>query len=281
MAENFFEVAHELMPPVGYVRDFLDTQIILGEYSGAFKRPEVSRLVAEDDLPIPHASLRENYYGDRHLEYWMSGYCDYLKAVDRTGIDKVRAPRIFERGGCTARATRHYFSVPNSEVWLSDININYINWLFEYFPPHLKCFRNDFNPHLPLPDNYFDLVLAYSVFTHIDEMELAWILEVQRILKPGGKALVTIIDENSWSFAGKHEWLMRSLLKAQYDKLNELMRRDLPRSRFVIKCSEAAAYNCNIFLSTEYVMRNWGRFFSKIECYPLTHNYQSSLVLTK
>lgn len=47
-------------------------------------------------------------------------------------------------------------------------------------------------PPLPLRDHYFDVVIAYSVFSHFAEINAAiWLCEIARILKPGGILVAT------------------------------------------------------------------------------------------
>jgi hypothetical protein len=41
-------------------------------------------------------------------------------------------------------------------------------------------------------------VTAFSVFTHINEPEIAWLLELRRILKIGGIACNSVHDEATW-----------------------------------------------------------------------------------
>jgi ubiquinone/menaquinone biosynthesis C-methylase UbiE len=45
---------------------------------------------------------------------------------------------------------------------------------------------------LPIEDRTFDLVSAMSVFTEVDEAETSWLLELHRIMKPSGSAIVTV-----------------------------------------------------------------------------------------
>ena len=46
---------------------------------------------------------------------------------------------------------------------------------------------------LPYPDDKFDLVFAYSVFTHLPEdVHLHWLKEIGRTLKPGGLLVATV-----------------------------------------------------------------------------------------
>ena len=51
---------------------------------------------------------------------------------------------------------------------------------------------------LPHPDGYLDLVYAISVFTHITHEWAEWLLELRRILKPGGLLAATFIGPASW-----------------------------------------------------------------------------------
>ena len=46
---------------------------------------------------------------------------------------------------------------------------------------------------LPFPDGHFDLVFAYSVFTHLaEEAHLHWMTEIRRVLRPGGLFVGTL-----------------------------------------------------------------------------------------
>ena len=69
---------------------------------------------------------------------------------------------------------------------------------FANFPSTIKVFQGMYFPFLPIEDRTFDLISAMSVFTHIDETETSWLLELWRILKPGGIAVVTIHNEDTW-----------------------------------------------------------------------------------
>jgi ubiquinone/menaquinone biosynthesis C-methylase UbiE len=63
-------------------------------------------------------------------------------------------------------------------------------------------------PPCDLSDSYFDLVYAYSVFSHLsEEAHLAWLKEFDRILNPGGMLLLTTLPrafiEASAEFSGQ------------------------------------------------------------------------------
>jgi SAM-dependent methyltransferase len=47
-------------------------------------------------------------------------------------------------------------------------------------------------PPTSFPDQMFDLIYSYSVFSHLsEEAHLAWLKEFKRIMKPGGLLIVT------------------------------------------------------------------------------------------
>ena len=48
-------------------------------------------------------------------------------------------------------------------------------------------------PPLPFDDARFDLVLGYSVFTHLNvQYQDAWLGELRRLVRPGGILLLSI-----------------------------------------------------------------------------------------
>src|SRR5262249_27140661 len=52
--------------------------------------------------------------------------------------------------------------------------------------------ENGLAPPLPFEDGRFELVYALSVFTHLpEELQLAWMKELRRVLRPGGWLLLS------------------------------------------------------------------------------------------
>ncbi|HEY1354770.1 MAG TPA: methyltransferase domain-containing protein, partial [Solirubrobacterales bacterium] len=54
---------------------------------------------------------------------------------------------------------------------------------------------NEELPPLPFPDGKFDLVYAFSVFTHISVHWAAWLLELDRVLAPEGRIVASFMSE--------------------------------------------------------------------------------------
>ena len=62
----------------------------------------------------------------------------------------------------------------------------------------LRVFHNGSAPPLPLDDGAFDLVYATSVFTHIGDRWSDWLVELHRILAPGGRLISSFLGEGIW-----------------------------------------------------------------------------------
>jgi SAM-dependent methyltransferase len=107
--------------------------------------------------------------------------------------------RVLDFGCGSARMLRHFLSeAEQAEFWGCDIDGPSIEWVQENLSPPLHCFRNDPEPPLPLEGGYFDLIWATSVFTHITDRWSDWLLELHRILAPGGLLFATYHGEWTW-----------------------------------------------------------------------------------
>lgn len=94
------------------------------------------------------------------------------------------------------------------------------------------CFLNgDYYPDYTLPQNRFDLVIGYSIFTHLSpHAAMTWLTEMARITRPDGYCVFTawgnrfldrLIDDNKSLGEGKEiHWYSRSCLSAAGDILD-------------------------------------------------------------
>lgn len=95
--------------------------------------------------------------------------------------------RVLDFGCGTGRVLRHFLAeAEEGEMWGCDINEDAIRWLERELSPPLRVFANRESPPLPLGSGDFDLIWAFSVFTHITDEWSAWLLELHRLLADGG-----------------------------------------------------------------------------------------------
>jgi SAM-dependent methyltransferase len=258
----------EVLEPVGLIADF----------SGEITDPAAAERALRDFLPIPHRSNREGYCGDDHARYWRTGLEDYDKVIAAMDRASVNRGRVYDFGGSTGRVFRHFFCQDRAfEVWTSDFKAANFVWNQRHMPSEVRVFMNSFYPALPVPDHHFDLITAFSVFTHIDELESPWLLELRRILRPGGLLYVTIHDDAYW------EVMSESVLTAIRNSSNgaEITSNSpFPAERTAFHFTEEGYYSCNVFHPLDYVRREWGRFFDILDVRPRDHQSQCVVLLT-
>lgn len=110
--------------------------------------------------------------------------------------------------GCGAgRTLRHFLpEAESAEIWGCDIDADSIQWLNRELCPPFHVFRNEVVPPLPVESAHFDLIWAISVFTHLVESWSAWLLELHRVLKPGGLLLATFMGEGMTEVIAGEDW---------------------------------------------------------------------------
>jgi SAM-dependent methyltransferase len=110
--------------------------------------------------------------------------------------------------GCGAgRTLRHFLpEADTAEFWGCDIDAESIAWLDANLSPPLRLFENGPEPPLSVPDETFDLIYAVSVFTHLAETWSSWLLELRRVLKPGGLLVATFMGEGMSERIAGEEW---------------------------------------------------------------------------
>ena len=231
-------------------------------------------LIRRDQAYLPDARNREGYFGQDHLGYWLCGYRDYRKTLATVEPYGICSGRYYDFGGSTGRVFRHFaFQTDKWDVWSSDFKISSVEWNLKYFQTPMKITLNNSNPSLPLPDNYFDLVTAYSVFTHINETETPWLLELRRILKVGGVAYLSIHDEATW--LNLVQPLRDTIVKFRPDIAGLA---EMPKGKTVVTFRQDDPYNCNVFHSRDYIKSVWGRFFEICEIKSLYLDQQAVVV---
>jgi SAM-dependent methyltransferase len=110
--------------------------------------------------------------------------------------------------GCGAGRTLRQFlpEAEHADLYGCDIDAPSIAWLADHLSPPLHVFESGESPGLPQPDGFFDLVYALSVFTHISDHWAGWLLELHRVLKPGGLLFATFLNEPMWAEFGRGRW---------------------------------------------------------------------------
>ncbi len=130
---------------------------------------------------------------------------------------------------------------------------------------------------LPYRDRMFDLVTAYSVFTHLPEpIQDNWLREISRVLAPNGLFLGTVQSPRTLALfesidpddTSQHFWHRR--VAARLRKHPKCVSAFAKRG-FAYLPSQAERWDApsetfgNAFISPEYVDRHWSEFFEILE----------------
>jgi SAM-dependent methyltransferase len=206
--------------------------------------------VADPPLPPPHLAARVGSVvgADPHEFYLREG------AAVRARIEGMlpagwsfEGKRVLDFGCGSARVLRHFLDeAETAEIWGCDIDGPSIDWVQANLCPPLHCFQNGLDPPLTFEDEYLDLIWATSVFTHIDRWS-AWLLEMHRVLAPGGVLIASYLGEGMWE----------ALLREPYEEDKVGMT--------VLRHWESGEAGPDVLHSEWWLRAHWGRAFEVLE----------------
>ncbi len=115
------------------------------------------------------------------------------------------------------------------------------------------------------------------MFTHLDDLADAWFLELHRVLRPGGRLYVTVLDRTSIEMLKRQpgEPLAKYLAaRPEYTALRD--------SDFgVLRLHGADWTGTYVFYDTAYLRRRLGPFFRTVSVHPAAYGYQTGLLLER
>lgn len=279
-----------LAEPVGFVRELAQKETELEHFAGIDREVNLEGLMDRDRLPVPALEDREHYFPGQDLDYWLSGLRDYLRInqeLTNVGRPLKAGDRLFDFGAASGRVLRHFVAQqPELDLACADVNENHMEWVSRHLSPDVFAFQCTNIPSLPIEDNAFDLVYAFSVFTHVDEWESTWLAELRRILKPGGYAYFSVQTEDTWKLLNSEHFLYGHLLHNQenlpdWEITPQLFENPMPSEKVVFKFANSAVYNTCTFQSKAYVREVWGRFFDVEKILYCGHDFQDVVLMRK
>ena len=127
--------------------------------------------------------------------------------------------------------------------------------------PPLHALRCDEAPPLGLEPGSIDLAWALSVFTHLTDSSIPWLLELHRLLKPDGLLIATYMGRwNAWLFEG-----------GPWDEDRVGMN--------VLRHRQAWDVGGPVVLMSDWWVRaHWGRAFEILEVAPNIHGQSWALM---
>jgi len=170
---------------------------------------------------------------------------------------------ILDWGCGSGRVLRYVADVAATDVTGIDIDPQAIEWCQQAFP-HYKFMAVNPQPPTPIATGTFDLIYAISVLTHLRENDhLKWLEELNRISKPNAVILLTTFGDVAW-WRGRLPWKGFATWKIHNAGFfNAGQNRDLDE----IDIGDRDYYR-NVFMSHDYIARNWSKYFDIVDIVP-------------
>jgi tRNA (mo5U34)-methyltransferase len=151
-------------------------------------------------LPLPPHALRRRVGcleepGERGAAYDEVGGRWKELIIERLPADwSWSGKRVLDFGAGAGRILRHFETeAAEAEFWGCDIDEPSVSWLERHLSPPFSPFVVSERPGLPQAEDYFDLIWVASVFTHLTDHWAGWLLELHRVLRPGGTLIVSFL----------------------------------------------------------------------------------------
>lgn len=248
----------------------------------AWKRLDYRAALEKDDHPLPLPKDREGYYGDDHFSYWASGLQAMTMLMEAARRYDVNVGSYLDFGCASGRVVRH-FAVQKPEIRTMgcDINRLHVEWCNTHLPANCTVFQNTSIPTLPLPDASVDVFSAFSVFTHIEAMETTWLMEVMRVLRPGGLAWLTIHTDGTLRDMTEAWPLWKPVMN--HPDAGRLLdaNRGFAGNRLVLRSRGDSSYTSNVFYKQSYVESVWGRIVPIVEIRRRHPQFQDVVLVRK
>jgi SAM-dependent methyltransferase len=226
---------------------------------------------ADDGLPLPPATLRAQV-GPKHADarYFLASgrrHEQLITDVLRDGGTSIEEIDALLDWGCgCGRVLRRWAGLPHTRICGCDIDPRMIEWCSDNLP-FAEVTVTELTPPLPYDADTFDLVYAFSVFTHLTEtLQHEWMRECLRLLKPGGHLLISTLGEYYLSL----------------DRLNEAEQHSFAEGNLVVLYQESAGTSlCSAYHPPQFVRETLAKDFDFVSFRPAADDGRHDLHLVR
>ena len=156
--------------------------------------------------------------------------------------------RTLDFGSGAGRTLRHFAAEAEvGEFWGCDMHGPSMEWMDQNLSP-VKAWQTTLSPPSGLPHGFFDLIYTVSVFTHLTDHASAWLLELHKVLKPGGILIVSFMGQWTSEYFTGEPW--------NEDRVGKI---DLYHSRDWELGGPA------VLISEWWLREHWGRAFDVVD----------------
>jgi SAM-dependent methyltransferase len=217
-------------------------------------------------------------YSEPDMEYHLGGGLNVAISITQKAKQYDRpftsAKKVFDFGCGTSRILRYIVEfLPGPQYYGSEVFKKNVEWGKSAFPEVIYLHQKNFPP-IEIPNETFDVIYAYSIFTHFEEkLHNLWITELHRMLKKGGLLLITVHGEKILQRC-KNESAVRASMCVEGRDYQELCETFYNYGYVFYKCYDRqhlsqGGLDSNVFgityISKNYIMKNWTNRFQILE----------------
>ncbi len=212
------------------------------------------RAATTEDTPLPPDVLRLMVAGTDDADWFLTAGRRAAESLTsllaKNGIAVETCDSILDFGCGCGRVIRHLRHLP-AELHGCDSNPVAVDWCAEHLP-FGRFAVNALESPLDYDAGSFDLVYAFSVFTHLPlRLQTHWMHELRRVLQPGGVLVISLHGD------------------AMLGRLDRAERADYRAGRLVVRGGELAGTNhCAVFHPPAFVRGAFSAGFEVLEMAP-------------
>ena len=176
--------------------------------------------------------------------------------------------------GCgSGRVARHIIKELNSDQFFLGLDIDKlaIDWANGNIAPFFK--PSEIDPPLPIDTGAADIILAYSVLTHLAVNDMRkWIKEISRVTRKGGYFIFTILSDTA---------LIALMPYAKTDLISKFRESgiyDTEENSQLESMGVSGEYYRNVWLRKELIKREIEEYFEMIALERNFHYYQDVVI---
>ncbi len=242
--------------------------------------PDIADYVA----PFPPDHLRRRVSGVKTQHAFGAQGADIWLALSAATDQPLSQYRHILDFGCGCGRLGRMFKGIDHPVDGCDIDAEVLDWTVNHLPYYRTTLTLPNHP-LPYANNYFDLIISISIFSHLSETSQLFLLqELHRIASKTGRLMLTIHGERALKRAEADEQTWH-LLAVDAELFADAKKQFLlGRYAFIAQQNHLTRndYDYGItFIPASYVEKKWGQWFH-IEKHVsgAIHDFQDIVVLT-
>ena len=227
---------------------------------------------------LPNVEQRRRVSGNTNPAIFrLEGYTTFKKldqALRSTANRSIgEFQNILDWGCGCGRLTRYFYLLPQAKITGTDVEKENLRWCREQLS-YGRFLDAPLHPPTELEPDSFDLLIGISVFSHLNERDqVEWLQELRRVVKPGAMLLVSVLGDATagrtfWSRKQWDDWQRKGFFSGDNDDLAGRL--------------EEEHYYVNSYITSDYIRRNWSRFFECLEIIPAyIGNHQDLVIMRK